>query len=768
MKKRVGEFVVLLIIIPYMFFCFINASQHENQIKAATPLFPVVKISQFSKIQLDTTEVFTALDTTGKFLSDHTEGTQVLHNTMPKAIHDSRNSTFISSTTMPSFSDVSASVSSDHLNSQFPHTDRWWLSDTNPFYGIDSARVVNANNNLNDREYVSANYNELVWNGYLPIDNENQRNEILYDPTGLISYKTVVGTGKSYAGGPFSIELCQAVIVDDIVQPCNTRGNPSSIFQWDATKGYFFAKAQLDLANHKITLSPTTSYMPNDLVAIGELVWTGNGDPYGISLMVVGGNAGGTIPGRVENSAENIYTWGTGAQGVNLPTTYKGTMFGNIDVTAQKAHLRPMIKITPSQIFYVSKKNATITPNTYKAIDETLGSGVTYLPHVIDHTLQVTNIRENESGKVKIDASLKTIKIPKGTTVITLPIDTTAFHNGYERYISAFGNNKFGQIGKMTIMSDTMDFDVSAFINTSLVGTTQRIQLYAEDMRSDGTNYISEPFEIELEIVEEFKVEYQATPKSVTGVPIGTYQHLQNVNSGDKIGEVKINNGIPAYALSLVDDTSNTGDYQYFELSQTTNINLHTVDVKVKPGTLALISNSLKAGTYSFCVEGRDDSGTGNNANQPIKVCTTLNVDKAKTTIVFNDPNMTKKSINNASTSWSELATASPSAGTKITYTKVGGDIGMINIDPDTGAITYNGGNAFGKVKIRATVDDDPSTGDDNYIPSYVEKEIVIYREVDGVVTPDPVSSDTTIPTFSAGDTNIKTGGTIGKIQGTL
>ncbi len=58
----------------------------------------------------------------------------------------------------------------------------------------------------------------------------------------------------------------------------------------------------------------------------------------------------------------------------------------------------------------------------------------------------------------------------------------------------------------------------------------------------------------------------------------------------------------------------------------------------------------------------------------------------------------------------------------KITYTKVGGDIGMINIDPDTGAITYNRGNAFGKVKIRATADDDPSTGNDNYNPSFCRK----------------------------------------------
>ncbi len=33
----------------------------------------------------------------------------------------------------------------------------------------------------------------------------------------------------------------------------------------------------------------------------------------------------------------------------------------------------------------------------------------------------------------------------------------------------------------------------------------------------------------------------------------------------------------------------------------------------------------------------------------------------------------------------------------KITYTKVGGDISMIDIDANTGAITYKGNNAFGK-----------------------------------------------------------------------
>ena len=36
-------------------------------------------------------------------------------------------------------------------------------------------------------------------------------------------------------------------------------------------------------------------------------------------------------------------------------------------------------------------------------------------------------------------------------------------------------------------------------------------------------------------------------------------------------------------------------------------------------------------------------------------------------------------------------------------------DYRLYPINPDTGAITYTGSNAFGKVKIRATVDDDPT-----------------------------------------------------------
>ena len=50
-----------------------------------------------------------------------------------------------------------------------------------------------------------------------------------------------------------------------------------------------------------------------------------------------------------------------------------------------------------------------------------------------------------------------------------------------------------------------------------------------------------------------------------------------------------------------------------------------------------------------------------------------------------------KKSIDEAKTSWNETATANPSAGTEVTYSVSGGDISLITINPNTGAITYAG-----------------------------------------------------------------------------
>ncbi len=273
-----------------------------------------------------------------------------------------------------------------------------------------------------------------------------------------------------------------------------------------------------------------------------------------------------------------------------------------------------------------------------------------------------------------------------------------------------------------------------------------------------------------LEIVEPHKLTYTKTPQS--GATAGDYEFSKNVNAGQAVGKVTANpTGVTPLTYTL--ETNGDNSYLNFEIDGLNSSNASSVtplNVKIKSGAPDLVNGGLKAGTYKFCITAVDANGdpVDTSGNPTEKVCTSFTVEKTNLTVAFDDSNQTKKSIADAATVWNETATATPSTGTKITYSITGGDVSLITINPDTGAITYTGSNAFGKVKIRATVDDDPTTGNDNYNSAFVEKEIVIYREVDGSVRPHANSSDTTIPTFTASDSNVRTGGIIGTIHGTL
>ena len=275
---------------------------------------------------------------------------------------------------------------------------------------------------------------------------------------------------------------------------------------------------------------------------------------------------------------------------------------------------------------------------------------------------------------------------------------------------------------------------------------------------------------ISIDVVPCHEITYTKTAQS--GATSGNdYEYSKNVNGGSVVGKITLNpTGITPITYSIESNGDNT--YQNFEidgLDSNGASSATTLNVKIKNNASDLDNNSLKAGTYNFCIVSTDANGyPDTQIDGKTKVCTSFDVKKTNLGVSFDDPNQTKKTIAEAGNTWNETATATLDHGTKVTYTKVGGDIGMIDIDSNTGAITYKGNNAFGKVKIKATVDDDPNTGNDNYNPAYAEKEIVIVREVDATITPDPASSDITIPTYSMDQANIKTGGTIGKIQGIL
>ena len=290
--------------------------------------------------------------------------------------------------------------------------------------------------------------------------------------------------------------------------------------------------------------------------------------------------------------------------------------------------------------------------------------------------------------------------------------------------------------------SGTYDFDLSG-IAAGKYKVAVVNEAYNEALTSPAdSSLISNT--MPLEIVETVSV--NATPK--TGLEVG-----KNVNQNDVAATYTTSGGVSPITTTLVSDTSVSGhenDYQLFSLSNG--------NVIVKgPGGLA-------AGDYYFKINAIDNYGDPINGVNSATVHVV--VGKTNLTVAFDDANITKKSIDEAKTSWNETATANPSAGTEVTYSVSGGDISLITIDPDTGAITYAGNNAYGKVKIKATADDDPSSGKDNYNPAFSEKEIIIYRGVDGSVTPDSNSSSTQTPTFTTSDSNIKVNGIIGTIKG--
>ncbi len=232
--------------------------------------------------------------------------------------------------------------------------------------------------------------------------------------------------------------------------------------------------------------------------------------------------------------------------------------------------------------------------------------------------------------------------------------------------------------------------------------------------------------------------------------------------------------GAGPYHFYIYDtNASGTGTYttpsQYFSLNADSTQGIAKVDVM----------NKLPVGDYYFKVRVVDESindrlyyKPSDFTIDPYRTKETgvlhVKITKILPTITFDNPNQTKKTITDAGTDWNETATANPfNSDLEIKYTIVGGDVGLIDLDGNTGKVKYKGNGAFGKVKIRATVDD-INPNEDNYNSAFAEKEIVIAREVDGMVIPDNASSDTVVPTFSANDPNVKTNGTIGTIKGIL
>ncbi|MCI9312756.1 MAG: hypothetical protein HFE68_05260 [Erysipelotrichaceae bacterium] len=234
-------------------------------------------------------------------------------------------------------------------------------------------------------------------------------------------------------------------------------------------------------------------------------------------------------------------------------------------------------------------------------------------------------------------------------------------------------------------------------------------------------------------------------------------EYHKNVDHMDAVASITSSGGVLPITYSVISDTSisnHANDYQHFTVSG------NNVVVKDASG--------LDAGDYYFKISAVDANGDPSAGVESVTVH--LFVAKHALSVAFHDANQTKKSISDAQNSWYETALATPAQGTKITYAIIAtqGNITTadVSIHPDTGVITYTGNGAYGKLSIQASADDDPNSGKNNYDTATALKEVVIYRAVNGSVTPDANSTDMNVPTFTTSDPNAKANGTIGKIQG--
>ncbi len=428
--------------------------------------------------------------------------------------------------------------------------------------------------------------------------------------------------------------------------------------------------------------------------------------------------------------------------------------------------LRPFAIISPAEIMFAANTSYTDGKwHSYTIDTSNLNANNELNPNKLriqsSLTVNLQDIKRNNrsTGKVVKDGSVD-VTVSANTGVNTRI--STILYNDAGTQIQYY---KLGNATK----SGTNDYSID--LSGIPVGKYKLAVINEEYVSSSQLSVESSPISelLPLEIVEPHRLTYTKQPQS--GASAGKdYEFSKNVNAGQTVGKITVN---PQGVMPLTYTVEANGDdtYQNFEVdglssgaSSSTSLN-----VKIKSNAPDLMNGGLKAGSYKFCITAVDVNGdpVDTNGNPTQKVCTSFTVEKTSLTVAFDDPNQTKKSAADAATAWNETATANPNTGTKVTYSVSGGDTYLIDIDADTGAITYKGNGAFGKVKIKATADDDPATGNDNYNSAFTEKEIIIYKQVDGSVTPHANSSDSITPTFTATDTNVKTNGIIGTIQGT-
>lgn len=474
----------------------------------------------------------------------------------------------------------------------------------------------------------------------------------------------------------------------------------------------------------------TASCYNSPSTAQGNIIWTMNGEP--------------TPP--VNNATSTAYDIRPGVMLDLSKVVFSLSVDGNSGTTGSVKE--PSLPSSLTSLY----SQAIGSPMKVRIHNNTMTADISDLKKLDSSALSQTGgTYQIDNGK-KIKISAKGNNVVANSTLSAIVIDE---------------NNKFvlyQKLGAATGNTDEFTLDTS-----SLAVGKYKIAVVNEQYDDTNTAPASSSLltkELELEIVEPHTINYTASPQSQS-----TYEYDKNVEEGDIIGSLSRSEGAVPIHYEIVADGSDTS-FQNFEIDGLDvhgNSSATLLDIKIKSnGAPDIVSatNSLKAGTYKFCIESTDANGAPDTqVLGKSKVCASLTVDKTTPTITFDTTS--QKDMKIGDSDYTDTVTTTNTDTLKpgdISYVFSGGIAQVLTSASDTTnplgynvsvVSTHTGSGLPATFTLEATIAET-----DNYLAATttVNKPIYVYKELSAL---DWVASKSS---YSASD--VVSGSIVGTLLG--
>ncbi len=235
--------------------------------------------------------------------------------------------------------------------------------------------------------------------------------------------------------------------------------------------------------------------------------------------------------------------------------------------------IRPAMDLAVSSVSFVRPSTSSTTLDTSQALGgqpgSSMTSGNTYKLVVPDASLTTSPVlagATTDKGAVTVEGS--TIKVPYGSTTLTIPVAT----GGGANYVSALantysGDTKYGVLAAASAGSATVD--LSGLVRTSTVGSTAQVSLYAEDANgagmTDGISATPSTFTVEVDYGDPHTITYDADGGTGTTLPASVaHRYGETLSAFDGSALAVDNKTFDAWKMTLADGTT-----QYIKAGQT-------------------------------------------------------------------------------------------------------------------------------------------------------------------------------------------------------